>query len=83
MLAPRRVSDRQLWINPDCGLKTRKWQDVCAAFVDIVAARELRAAPRWCRPFCHAFVNEMYPLWGLAMSLRASQRSRDGNAGRR
>ena len=44
-LARRRLSDAQLWINPDCGLKTRKWEEVRAALVNMVAAaRELRAS---------------------------------------
>ena len=35
---------RQLWVNPDCGLKTRKWEEVRPALVNMVAAaRELRA----------------------------------------
>lgn len=44
-LARQRLSDGQLWINPDCGLKTRKWDEVRPALVNMVAAaRELRAA---------------------------------------
>lgn len=44
-LARRRLSDSQLWINPDCGLKTRKWDEVRPALVNMVAAaRELRKA---------------------------------------
>lgn len=43
-LARRRLADTQLWINPDCGLKTRKWDEVKPALVNMVAAaRELRA----------------------------------------
>jgi 5-methyltetrahydropteroyltriglutamate--homocysteine methyltransferase len=43
-LARARLSDTQLWINPDCGLKTRKWEEVRPALVNMVAAaRELRA----------------------------------------
>ena len=43
-LARQRLSDAQLWINPDCGLKTRKWEEVRPALVNMVAAaRELRA----------------------------------------
>ncbi|MDY0742962.1 5-methyltetrahydropteroyltriglutamate--homocysteine S-methyltransferase [Paucibacter sp. R3-3] len=35
----------RLWINPDCGLKTRQWPEVTAALKEMVeAARELRAA---------------------------------------
>lgn len=34
----------RLWVNPDCGLKTRKWPETDAALVTLVAAaRELRA----------------------------------------
>lgn len=33
----------QLWINPDCGLKTRKWDEVMPALINMVeAARQLR-----------------------------------------
>jgi len=43
-LARARLSDQQLWINPDCGLKTRKWEEVRPALVNMVAAaREMRA----------------------------------------
>jgi len=35
----------RLWINPDCGLKTRQWPEVTAALTEMVAAaRELRGA---------------------------------------
>jgi 5-methyltetrahydropteroyltriglutamate--homocysteine methyltransferase len=45
-LARLRLADAQLWINPDCGLKTRKWEEVKPALVNMVAAaRELRALP--------------------------------------
>ena len=45
-LARQRLSDAQLWINPDCGLKTRKWEEVRPALVNMVAAAcELRALP--------------------------------------
>lgn len=43
-LARLRLSDAQLWINPDCGLKTRKWDEVRPALVNMVAAaREMRS----------------------------------------
>ncbi len=43
-LARQRLSDEQIWINPDCGLKTRKWDEVRPALVNMVAAaRELRS----------------------------------------
>ena len=29
---------RNLWVNPDCGLKTRKWPETRAALVNMVAA---------------------------------------------
>jgi 5-methyltetrahydropteroyltriglutamate--homocysteine methyltransferase len=42
-LAQARLADAQIWINPDCGLKTRKWEEVRPALVNMVAAaRELR-----------------------------------------
>lgn len=42
-LARRRLQDGQLWVNPDCGLKTRKWEEVKPALVNMVeAARSLR-----------------------------------------
>jgi 5-methyltetrahydropteroyltriglutamate--homocysteine methyltransferase len=35
----------QLWVNPDCGLKTRRWEEVLPALTNMVAAaRELREA---------------------------------------
>jgi len=37
-LARERLDDRQIWINPDCGLKTRKWDEVKPALVNMVAA---------------------------------------------
>lgn len=44
-LARQRLSDRQIWINPDCGLKTRGWAEVRPALVNMVAAaRQLRQA---------------------------------------
>jgi 5-methyltetrahydropteroyltriglutamate--homocysteine methyltransferase len=34
----------RLWVNPDCGLKTRGWPETKAALKNMVeAARELRA----------------------------------------
>jgi 5-methyltetrahydropteroyltriglutamate--homocysteine methyltransferase len=42
-LARERLRDAQIWINPDCGLKTRKWDEVRPALVNMVeAARQLR-----------------------------------------
>ncbi|MFD7289963.1 5-methyltetrahydropteroyltriglutamate--homocysteine S-methyltransferase [Streptomyces sp. NPDC059863] len=39
------VPAERLWVNPDCGLKTRGWPEVRAALENLVAgAREVRAA---------------------------------------
>lgn len=41
--AAQKVPVRQLWVNPDCGLKTRTWDEVEPALKNMVdAARELR-----------------------------------------
>ncbi|RBA25641.1 5-methyltetrahydropteroyltriglutamate--homocysteine S-methyltransferase [Herminiimonas fonticola] len=38
------IPDAQLWVNPDCGLKTRGWPETTAALENMVlAARTLRA----------------------------------------
>lgn len=37
-LARRRLQDWQIWVNPDCGLKTRKWEEVRPAVKNLVAA---------------------------------------------
>jgi 5-methyltetrahydropteroyltriglutamate--homocysteine methyltransferase len=43
--AGERLSADQLWVNPDCGLKTRKWEDVKPALINMVdAAKAARAA---------------------------------------
>ncbi len=43
--AQARLSAGQLWVNPDCGLKTRKWPETRAALANMVeAARRARAA---------------------------------------
>ncbi len=45
-LARGRLADEQLWINPDCGLKTRKWDEVEPALINMVAAaRAIRSHP--------------------------------------
>jgi 5-methyltetrahydropteroyltriglutamate--homocysteine methyltransferase len=42
-LAQAHLSPEQLWVNPDCGLKTRKWEEVKPAIAAMVAAaRRLR-----------------------------------------
>ncbi|MGM0516025.1 MAG: 5-methyltetrahydropteroyltriglutamate--homocysteine S-methyltransferase [Pseudomonadota bacterium] len=43
-LALKKVPADRLWVNPDCGLKTRGWPEVEAALTNLVeAARRLRA----------------------------------------
>ena len=38
------IPDQRLWVNPDCGLKTRGWPETTAALENMVlAARTLRA----------------------------------------
>jgi len=43
------IPKEQLWINPDCGLKTRHWEETRKALTEMVAAasglRELIAHP--------------------------------------
>ncbi|WP_122562571.1 5-methyltetrahydropteroyltriglutamate--homocysteine S-methyltransferase, partial [Pseudomonas viridiflava] len=42
--AAKRVPSERLWVNPDCGLKTRGWPETEAALAGMVAAaRQLRA----------------------------------------
>ena len=44
-LARQRLQDWQIWVNPDCGLKTRAWEEVRPALSHLVnAARQLREA---------------------------------------
>jgi 5-methyltetrahydropteroyltriglutamate--homocysteine methyltransferase len=40
-LARQRLADEQLWINPDCGLKTRAWEEVEPALANMVEAAKL------------------------------------------
>ena len=38
------VPAAQLWVNPDCGLKTRQWDETKKALIEMVdAAKELRS----------------------------------------
>lgn len=49
--AAQRIPRERLWVNPDCGLKTRQWQEVLPALVNMVAAaRELREQANTCPP---------------------------------
>jgi 5-methyltetrahydropteroyltriglutamate--homocysteine methyltransferase len=41
------LSRDQLWVNPDCGLKTRRWDEVLPALRNMVAAAQhMRATPK-------------------------------------
>ncbi|MDQ2184449.1 5-methyltetrahydropteroyltriglutamate--homocysteine S-methyltransferase [Alcaligenaceae bacterium A4P071] len=43
--AAKRLPKERLWVNPDCGLKTRAWPETEAALISMVdAARALRAS---------------------------------------
>ncbi|MFO1381694.1 MAG: 5-methyltetrahydropteroyltriglutamate--homocysteine S-methyltransferase [Chitinivorax sp.] len=43
--AAERIPAQRLWVNPDCGLKTRQWPEVIPALANMVAAaKALRAA---------------------------------------
>ena len=39
-LARTRLEDWQIWVNPDCGLKTRRWEEVKPALESLVRAAE-------------------------------------------
>ena len=44
-LSAQRIPADRLWVNPDCGLKTRQWSEVRPALANMAAAaRQLRAA---------------------------------------
>jgi 5-methyltetrahydropteroyltriglutamate--homocysteine methyltransferase len=42
--AETRIPRERLWVNPDCGLKTRGWAEVVSALEHLVAAARLRRA---------------------------------------
>ncbi len=43
-LAERRIGRDRLWVNPDCGLKTRRWNEVRPALRNLIAAAHRRRA---------------------------------------
>jgi 5-methyltetrahydropteroyltriglutamate--homocysteine methyltransferase len=46
VMAKQRLFPEQIWVNPDCGLKTRGWAEVRPALVNMVqAAKQMRAHP--------------------------------------
>jgi 5-methyltetrahydropteroyltriglutamate--homocysteine methyltransferase len=44
VLAEARIAREQLWVNPDCGLKTRGWPETRAALTNLVAVARRRRA---------------------------------------
>ena len=44
--AERQIPRERLWVNPDCGLKTRTWEEVLPALEHLVTAARRRAAER-------------------------------------
>lgn len=45
-LAESRVGRERLWVNPDCGLKTRRWEEVLPALEAMMEATRRRRNPR-------------------------------------
>jgi 5-methyltetrahydropteroyltriglutamate--homocysteine methyltransferase len=43
-LAETRIGRERLWVNPDCGLKTRRWEEALPALENMVAGRQRRLA---------------------------------------
>ena len=43
-LAAQRIPAERLWVNPDCGLKTRQWSEVVPALQNMVKAAEILRA---------------------------------------
>jgi 5-methyltetrahydropteroyltriglutamate--homocysteine methyltransferase len=43
--AAERIPAQRLWVNPDCGLKTRGWNEVIPALKNMVAAAKILRAP--------------------------------------
>jgi 5-methyltetrahydropteroyltriglutamate--homocysteine methyltransferase len=35
------LPSEQIWVNPDCGLKTRRWEEVIPSLKNMVAAAEV------------------------------------------
>lgn len=53
-LAGRHLPATQIWVNPDCGLKTRKWDEVRPALVAMVAAARTARATALVKEAYHA-----------------------------
>ena len=39
--AAEKIPESRLWVNPDCGLKTRQWEEVIPALKNMVDAAQL------------------------------------------
>src|SRR5438874_1812522 len=49
------LDDRQIWVNPDCGLKTRGWEETLLSLRNMVqAARQMRSEERRVGKECRA-----------------------------
>lgn len=44
--AAGRIPSERLWVNPDCGLKTRQWSEVIPALTNMIAAAKTLRAQR-------------------------------------
>ncbi len=44
--ASERIPAERLWVNPDCGLKTRQWYEVIPALENMVSAAKVLRASR-------------------------------------
>ena len=45
--AAERIPPQRLWVNPDCGLKTRDWPETRAALANmVIAAKQMRHEAR-------------------------------------
>jgi len=42
--AKEHLAPDQIWVNPDCGLKTRRWEEVKPALENMVAAAKAQRA---------------------------------------
>jgi 5-methyltetrahydropteroyltriglutamate--homocysteine methyltransferase len=36
-----KIAVRQIWVNPDCGLKTRRWEEVVPSLTNMVEATKI------------------------------------------
>ncbi len=55
------LDDRQIWVNPDCGLKTRRWEEVLPALRALVEAAGRLRAPRVARGMAPGITHPAQP----------------------